>query len=193
MPAANDTFNYLAVLFSIIVGLAAIELLQAIRGLLTARRRVIPYAPSVIRAATLLLMLAQTWWAAFGLRTHLEWTFGMYASVLLQIVLTYLVVGLALPGIGDGEAMIDLRADYFAHARPFYLLLAAAAVASAAKELVISGHLPERGNLFVHLWIIAASGVQAFSRSDRLHKLLTSLSLLLFAAYVVLLFDRLPG
>jgi hypothetical protein len=140
MHVANDTFNYLAVLFSIIVGLAATELLQGLRDLLVARRRVVLYWPAIVRVATLLLI-----WAIFGLQGHLDWTFGMYAIVLLQIVLLYLVTSLALPSIlPEGE--IDMRALYFAHARAFYVLLVAAAAASIAKDVVIDGRLPDPGN-----------------------------------------------
>ena len=192
MPASNDTFNYLAVLFSIIVGLAATELLQSIRALLVARARVVPYAPSIVRAATLLLILAQTWWATFGLRTHFDWTFGMYASVLLQMMLVYLVTALALPTPCDDEP-VDMRAAYFAHARLFYGLLAAAAVASVVKDVVIDSRLPEPGNLFFHAVLFGISVAQAISRNDLFQKLATSVSLLAFAAYVVLLFDKLPS
>ena len=193
MPAANDTFNYLAVLFSIIIGLAATELLQSVRGLLVARRRVVVYAPSLIRAATLMLILAQSWWATFGLRTHADWTFGMYASVLLQIVLMYLVVALALPSATDGDGPIDLRAAYFAHSKLVYALLVAAALASILKDYVINDRLPEPANFAFHLLLIAVSAVQAMSRSDLLHKLTTGFSLVAFCGYVVVLFDKLPS
>ena len=192
MMASNDTFNYLAVLFSIIVGLAATELLQSIRTLLIVRTRVIPYAPSIIRAATLLLILAQTWWSSFGLRTHVDWTFGMYAAVLLQMMLVYLVTALALPTPGD-EGPVDLRAAYFAHSRLFYGLLAGAAVASVVKDFVINERLPEPGNMAFHVLLFTVSAVQALSRNDLFHKLATAGSLLAFAAYVVLLFDKLPS
>ncbi len=189
---SNDTFNYLAVLFSIIVGLAATELLQSIRGLLVARNRVILYAPSLIRAATLLLILAQTWWATFGLRTHLDWTFGMYATVLVQMMLVYLVAALALP-TPEEHGPVDLRAAYFAHSRLFYGLLVAAAVASVVKDVVINGRLPDPANLAFHAFLFAISLAQAISRSDLFHKLATSVSLLAFGAYVVLLFAKLPS
>lgn len=191
MSASNDTFNYLAVLFSIIVGLAATELLQSIRALLVVRARVAPYAPSIVRALTLMLILAQTWWATFGLRTHLDWTFGMYAAVLLQMMLVYLVTALALPTPCD-EGTVDMRQAYFAHSRLFYGLLAAAAVASVVKDVVINARLPEPGNMAFHILLFGISLAQALSRSDLFHRIATAGSLIAFTAYVVLLFDKLP-
>ena len=183
MHVANDTFNYLAVLFSIIVGLAATELLQGLRDLLVARQRVVLYWPAVTRVATLLLILAQTWWAIFGLRGHLDWTFGMYAVVLLQIVLLYLVTSLALPSVlPEGE--IDMRALYFAHASAFYLLLVAAAAASIAKDAVIDGRLPDPGNLLFHAGFIVVALAAAASRRDWVHK---GATLVIFASFIAVL------
>lgn len=192
MQAVNDTFNYLAVLFSIIIGLAATELLQGIRRLLIARRRVIPYWPSLVLAATLLLVLAQAWWAIFGLREHTDWTFGMYGTALLQIVLLYLVAALALP-IVETEGEIDMRASHFAHAKPLYLLLVAAGVASVVRDLVINNKLPDTTNLAFHAAFIAIGLAASMSREEWFHKAATSVIFLAFVAYVGLLFNRMPG
>lgn len=42
----------------------------------------------------------------FGLREMAEWTFGMYASVLLQTILFYMAAGLALPDL-EGESEFE--------------------------------------------------------------------------------------
>lgn len=86
-----------------------------------------------------------------------------------------------------------MRAAYFAHARLFYGLLAAAAVASVVKDVVINSRPPEPANLTFHVLLFGVSVAQAISRSDLFQKVATSLSLLAFCAYVVLLFDKLPS
>jgi glycopeptide antibiotics resistance protein len=189
---ANDTFNYLAVLFSIIIGLAVTELLQNTRDLVISRRQVKLYWPAALRAATLLLVLAQTWWAIFGLRTHTVWTFGMYAAVLTQIVLLYLTASLALPNAARDNA-IDMRVAYFGHAGPSYGLLVAAAIASVLKDLVLDAHLPDSANLTFHAAFIAIALLSAFSRSDKIHRATTLAMFSAFVGYVIVLFDRLPG
>lgn len=186
-----NTFEYLAVLFSIIVGLALTEMLQSIRALLLDRARVTIFWPSVLRAAMLLIVLVQVWWSVFGLR-NTDWSFGRYAIVLVHIGILYLATAVALPDAGARETS-DLRQHYWSGARPFYLLLFAAVLVSLAKDLVISGALPGAVNVGFHVLFGAVGLAGAWSRSDRVHLLLTGSLLAAFLLYVVLLFDRLPG
>lgn len=112
-----DTFSYLSVLLSIILGLAITQVLQGFRALLLARSRVRLFAPSLIWAGLVLLMATQSWWASFGLADHDRGTFAEFAVVLLQLVLLYMVAGLVLPDLPPGEP-IDLQAHYWREAWP---------------------------------------------------------------------------
>ncbi|MDP3173228.1 MAG: hypothetical protein Q8M88_02190 [Phenylobacterium sp.] len=188
-PAASDAFNYLAVLFSIIIGLAVTEILQGFRRLLLTRNRVRLYAPAVIWAFTLLLSLSQTWWAMFGLRHHDEWTFGMYAAVLLQTVILYMVAALALPDQPDGGEA-EMRATYYEHARPLFSLMAAAAAASLLKEWVTEGGVTPT-NLVFHLAFICATVLAAVTRRAWYHQFLAPAAALFYGLYVVVLFNKL--
>jgi len=189
-PAPNDAFNYLAVLFSIILGLAVTEILQGFKRLLITRRRVRLYPPAMAWAFTTLLSLAQTWWAMFGLRSHSQWTFAMYAAVLLQTVIIYSVAALALPDQPDNDEAA-MRSTYYEHARPFFILSAAAAVASIVKELVMTGGLLEPLNLAFHLAFIAATGLAAVTQRAWYHQALGPVALAVYAIYTVMLFNRL--
>ena len=61
MSASGETFDYLAVFFSIILGLAVTEILQGLRRLLIKRERVVLLLPALLWAGVLLAMLAQVW------------------------------------------------------------------------------------------------------------------------------------
>ena len=63
-----DSFSYLSVLLSIIIGLAVTQVLQGLRVLMLSRETARLYAPSLIWTALLLLIATQMWWSAFGLR-----------------------------------------------------------------------------------------------------------------------------
>lgn len=189
MSASGETFDYLAVFFSIILGLAVTEILQGLRRLLMKRQRVIQYLPALLWAGILLAMLAQAWWALFGLRALPEWTFGMYAIVLLQAILLYMAAALALPEI-DGDASLDMQAAYFSQATPFFLLMVGVVAASLLKDLVIRGQLPDPANLAFHGCFAVASLVAAITRNAWYHRLNALFAALMFAIYVVALFDR---
>ena len=189
MSTAGETFDYLAVFFSIILGLAVTEILQGLRRLLIKRERVALHLPALLWAGILLAMLAQAWWAMFGLRDLAEWTFGMYAIVLLQAILLYMAAGLALPEL-DGEAGLDMQSAYFAQARPFFLLMVGVVVASLLKDVVIRGQLPDPANVAFHGFFAAATLIASMTRNAWFHRINALFVALLFAVYVVALFDR---
>lgn len=188
MPS-NDAFNYITVFVSIILGLAVTEILQGFKRLLITRSRVRLYAPAVCWALLTLISLAQTWWAMFDLRRHEQWTFAMYAAVLLQTLFIYTTAALALPDQPDGEEAA-MRATYYEHARPFFALSAAAAIASILKELVLYGRLPETTNLGFHLAFIIATAVAAVTRRPWYHQVLGPTALGLYVVYSVMLFAQ---
>ena len=189
MTDSNEIFNYLAVLFSIILGLAVTEILQGFRRILLFRSRLIAYWPAILWGFILLVVCAQSWWALFGLHDQTEWTFGMYAVVLLQTALLYMVAGLSLSGTGE-ETGFDMRSAYFANARPFFLLLVAMIGTSLIKDLVVSGHLSDPANLVFHGLFALCALIPAVTRNEIFHKINAPLVALSMGAYVIALFNR---
>lgn len=184
-----DSFSYLSVLLSIIIGLSVTQVLQGFRALMLSRETAKLYMPSLIWAILLLLIAAQMWWSAFGLHDHEDWTFGLYGLILLQMALFYLASGLVLPDLTPDR--IDLEADYFRNRQWFFGLLAATAVTSVLKDVVLEGELPEPANLLFHIILVGSCVGAILSDNRRYHALLAPVSLVLFAGYIALLFTRL--
>ena len=184
-----DSFSYLSVLLSIVIGLAITQVLQGLRALMLARGSARLYAPSLIWAAMMLMIATQMWWASFGLQDQREWTFGIFGLILLQFGLFYLASGLVLPDLDP--ARIDLERDYFRNRGWFFGLLAAAAVASVLKDVALEGELPEAPNLAFHIVLLASCAGAILSANRFYHALLAPVSLALFVGYVALLFTRL--
>ena len=111
-----DAFSFLSVLLSIILGLAITQVLQGLGRLMTARARVTFYWPPIVIALVMLVGFVQSWWAMFGLRNHTSWTFAGFFVVILQTIFSYLQAALILPEF-QLESSVDMRANYFAHAR----------------------------------------------------------------------------
>jgi hypothetical protein len=114
-----ETFNYLSVLLSIVLGLAIAQVLQGLRGLILARVKVKLYLPTVIWTGLALLIAIQAWWASFGLHTRANWTFLAFMIIVLQVISVYMVAALVLPDV-TGCAVVDLRDHYFAHRSWFF-------------------------------------------------------------------------
>ena len=125
-----ESFNYLSVLLSIILGLAIMQVLQGFRGLILTRAKVKLYGPTLIWSGLTLLMVIQGWWASFGMRTHANWTFAAFIVVILHAISVYMVAALVFPDI-TGESIVDLPEHYFAHRNWFFGFLFASIVLSA--------------------------------------------------------------
>lgn len=187
-----DEFGYLSVLLSIIIGLAITQLLLGFRGLVLSRARIALYAPPIIWSATLVLIAVQSWWAMFGLREHTTWTFLQFAIVLAQTVVLYMLAGLVLPDFPGGER-VDLRAHYYEHRRVFFGVAIASALVSLAKDLIISGHLPNAPNVGFHIFYIVTAVIAVATAREWYHRLIAPLIFAIFCIYIAVLFTRLPG
>jgi hypothetical protein len=185
-----ESFNYLSVLISIILGLAIAQALQGVRGLILARKKVKLYAPTVIWTGMVLLLAIQGWWAAFNMHEQATWNFLGLLVIVLQAISVYMIAALVLPDPKD-DTVVDLRAHYFAHRHWFFAAVLGSVIFSLAKELVLYGRLPwalDRSFQFA-FGLIAIGAI--IVRQEWFHKILAPVSALLFVFYIALLFYRL--
>ena len=185
-----DAFSYLSVLISIILGLGIQQVLQGYRALILSRRRVRFYAPPLIWSALILFMIAQHWWASFGLVDHQNWSFATFATILIQTALIYMMAAIVLPDIPPDQP-IDLRDHYFREAPAFFGIGVAAILWSVFREYMLEGRLLEPVNLAFHIVFVTMAATAALVRRPRLHEAFTGLMVVLFVAYIALLFTRL--
>jgi hypothetical protein len=185
-----DEFGYLAVILSIILGLSVTQLLQGLSNVINARDRVRIYWPAIGWALLLLVIDVQAWWALFGLRHRHAWTFLQFAVLLLETIMLYLLAALALPGT-FGEGTVDLRANYFRHARWFFGSFVTVLLVSIMKSVVIDGSLPGPFDLGFHLFWIAGATTAAATRSDLFHKAFVCVAGVSFIVYIGALFAEL--
>ena len=185
-----STFDFLSVLFSVVVGLALTEILQGFRALIHARQRVTIYWPAILWGALMILIVAQAWWGMFAMRNLTHWNFAMYGSVVLQITLMYLAAGVCMPEIAAKEP-VDMRANYFSHKSWFFGLVAATVGATIAKDYVLIGHMTSGPNLVFLLIYCAASVVAAWSNASWYHRILAPVAAIGILVYTALLSFRL--
>jgi hypothetical protein len=185
-----DSFTYISVLLSIVLGLAITQLLLGFRGLILTRAKLKLYTPTLIWAVIALLVPIQAWWADFTMREQPSWTFFELLVILLQAISIYMAAALVLPDI-IGEDFVDLRRHFFAHRSWFFGALLASLVFSLTKSLALRGHLPNRIDTAFQFTFCAGVIVAAVTRSEWFHKLLAPAFGLLFAVYIAVLFARL--
>jgi hypothetical protein len=188
-------FEYLSVMISIVLGLGVTQLLTGLGQLVRARHEVRLYLPTLLWMLSLLAVHVQSWWSSFGLRNQAEWSFGTFALVLLQPMLLFLLAALLTPEL-DGQASSetgrkDLRASYFRHRRPFFVLFIGVLAVSVAKEIALQAALPEPLNLAAHGVFLALGLIGLSTSSARAHAVIAPTAALLMIAYIGALFVRL--
>lgn len=188
-----DAFSYLSVLLSIILGLGLTQLLTAAGRLIRHRDRVRADWLPLLWAAVLLVVYVQTWWAMFGLRELRAWTFVMFLTVLAQAITLYMMAAVILPEqIGDDDTIfVDLRAYYERHHQWFFGFFLATLAVSLAKDVVISGRLPDAVNVAFHAVLAAMCIVAILVRRRRVQATLGIAGAAAIAVYIALLFARL--
>ena len=185
--ATVDEFSYLSILISIVLGFAVTNLLTGMAALVRARANVKMYWPVPVWMITLFLILVQSWWAMFVLRTVGHWNFVGFFVVLAQPVLLYLSTALIVP-IFSEHSPNDLRVDYYRHARWFFGVMAAQMCVSLAKDVVLYGQLPQRTNLAAHVVFFVMLAIGSSTRSELFHKTGAPVALALIIVYIASLF-----
>lgn len=185
-----DSFGYLSVLLSIIIGLGLTQVLSACGRLIRHRERVTVYWPPLLWAGLLILIYVQSWWSSFGLRSYVNWTFFSFFVVLLETVTLYMMAAVVLPEQLD-EDVVDLQAYYERQSGWLFGFFLAALCVSVVKDVVISGRLPLGINLAFHGFFGAVSVTGLLVRRPRYHEALAVVSAVAFVAYIALLFARL--
>jgi hypothetical protein len=185
-----ESFNYLSVLISIILGLAIAQVLQGVRGLVLTRSKVKRYTPTIIWTGMALLIAIQDWWASFSMHQQANWNFLALLTIVLQATSVYMLAALVLPD-AKGEHTVDLREHYFAHRHWFFGALLGSVVFSLLKELTLYGRLPHPLDVGFQLAFGLIAIIAMLQRREWLHKFLAPVSAVLFLLYIALIFRNL--
>ena len=106
MDGNSEAFPYLAVLTSIILGLAVQQVLLGYRDLILTRAKARLFAPVLTWSVLVLLIVAQNWWESFGLVDRQDWHFLGFGMILLQAVIIYMLAAVIFPRT-ETEQKID--------------------------------------------------------------------------------------
>lgn len=184
-----DSYSYLSVLVSIILGLGVTNILSGFAGLVRERGRVRMYSPVPIWMVTLFLAHVQMWWAMFGLSGVEHWTFAKFLSVLMQPVALYLTSALIVPNFAV-EGTLDLREQFVREKVWFGWGLAAMIGASVAKNFLITGSM-ETPDALAHALFIVLALSAIVTKNDVVNRVAAPFALFLISAYTGLLFTDL--
>jgi hypothetical protein len=185
-----DSFSYLAVLLSIVLGLGLTQLLTAAGRLIRHRDRIrVAWLP-LLWAAILLLIYVQVWWSMYGLRFRQNWSFLDFTVVLAQTATLYVMAAVVLPEEVD-ESSADLDLYFDRQHRWFFGFFLATLVVSVAKDVILGGRLPDAVNLGFHILFAAGCVAGIVVRRRRYQHALGVGFAIAIVAYIAILFARL--
>ncbi|HNW43680.1 MAG TPA: hypothetical protein PKI19_04195 [Elusimicrobiales bacterium] len=119
-----DTFSFVMVAYSMIIGLAITVLLSKFGQLIQNRRRIRFHWLPVYWALMLFLIQVQVLWSMWGFRSLPQWHLFSFFLILLLTVFVYLPATVVLPDSYGDDTAADLLGFFNGHRRAFFILFA---------------------------------------------------------------------
>ena len=186
MEGTSEAFLYLAVLTSIIFGLAIQQVLLGYRDLILTRTRNRLFAPVLTWSVLILLIVAQNWWESFGLAGRSDWNFVAFGMILLQALIIYMLAAVIFPRT-EGSDPIDLKDHYFRERRAIYGIAIAYVVSSPLRALIVDGAILPALDLAYHGLFLAIFVMLAIVARTVVHQLFVPALLAGFIGYIALM------
>jgi len=114
-----SSFEFVAVLFSVIIGLAISHLLAAVSDLVESSKRVKLYWITSIWIITVLIWDIFSWWGLWELQSLEFWNYPSFFLVVVNLSGLYLMTTLVLPQASESKN-IDLRQHYYSVRKIFF-------------------------------------------------------------------------
>lgn len=188
----NDAFNYVAVLVSIVTGLAATRLMSALSEMIQVANRPRIYWVHIAWILTLFVELMLYWWVLYRWHTASVWTFYLFVWVTIPGILVYLASAILFPGELETTGSPDWRHYYYRNRRGFFFIFGAVAPLDIVDTLLKGWqHFLDQGPLylpFIGTWAIGCL-IAGITRSEKYHivwSILFPVVLILYTTFVLL-------
>jgi hypothetical protein len=173
-----DLFSYILILTSVIYALAVAQILDGVSRLAQYQHPVRTFIPHTIWVINLFVFIFLVWWASWEFR-EIEWTFPMYAYMLIAPTLLFLACSLLIPQRLLNEG-VDLESHFFRIRRLFFGAYLFGALAVIIDGNVLSDEAIWHSGRISHIVIIGAAIMGYFSTSKRVHLVLAVMTLVAY-------------
>jgi len=182
----SNTFNYLTVLISIVLGLGIAHLLGGVARSISRRSTLTFYWPTLVWIVVLLILIVQVWWVDFSLNSVPRWTLAGFASTLFIPATLYFMSFLILPETND------MRETYFENRVWFFSLLVAVPIFGSLQQFLVEGHVHMDADTVTKGVGMMLSLAAIYFGSERGQKILAVVGIGFVIAYVCAFFFQLP-
>jgi hypothetical protein len=187
-----DAFNYVSVIFSVVIGLGLSHILTGVTDLVKARRRVKFYWIHALWIALIFLGHIFLWWSMWNLRLLRNWNFFSFLSILAAPVLLYVAASFMIPK-AEPDERLDLRQYFYENQFAFFGANAAFTALMGAENWLLTGHAsPKRVIVVFAAWFVLLCA-SAVIKNARYHAVISILFTVLFVLFIVVFGLRLGG
>lgn len=177
------SFEHLAVLVSIILGLGITHLLSSVHRLVQAGPRVRYYWLSMVWVVLIFVSQVEWWWAIFALRQTATWNFFYFLFFLLSPVALFLAAAFALPDVEAGQHY-DLRQYYYDNRGWFFGVVALSPAFDAVRRGIEAGTFTDLGALSNAVSVVLLV-ILAMTRRPAVHVAITVIVGGLFLYFII--------
>lgn len=176
-------YQHVAVVMSIVLGLAVTQLLKGVAQIYRARNRARPYWLHSAWIAVLLVFSLLVWWTYWNYRGIEDWTFLRFVVYLSPMISFYYLTAIVIPD--SSEPVTSLRDYYFASRAGFFGALALYGLLAGLSAVAVRGlALMDPSNLF-RVAVIALSLVAMRSSSARVHAAVLGICATLMLVFIL--------
>jgi hypothetical protein len=181
-------FEYVAVLISIIVGLALTQLLRGVGRMVSDQQGPKLYWVHIAWTIYLFAYTAMFWWWEFQLAS-IEWSLSLYVLLIVYATLLYFASLIIQPS--NLEGVSDFKHYYYDKRQVIYGTWIAITVWDIVDSLAKgTTHISDLGSLYIlgHTVAFVGGGIAIWTKNERFHQILICGLLAIFSANMVTLF-----
>ncbi len=178
-----ETFNYISVMISIVLGLGIANVLNTVGILIRNKHRIIHSGTYYMHCLFVILLSFQAWWTVFGYRNYPDWDFFFYLLILTMISSIYLLTEMLK--IKEDTEFINLETIFLNNKKLYFFIFIFSIVGGGMiQSIVTDSSIFTKMNIFRGL-LILFSFWGALSDNPRSQKLIAIVFLLIYTTVIV--------
>jgi len=194
LDQVDDSFNYVAVLVSIIVGLGLTRVLSQLSETIQVQDRTRTYWVHTLWMIGLFINLMLSWWVFYRWKAAPQWNFFLFIWVTIAPTLLYLASGVLCPGELESTGAKDWREYYYANRRGFFFSFVAIWPLDIIDTLLKGKqHFIDQGPLYLPtlaIWTMG-SAIAGITGNERYHQFWSIFFPLSMIGYVLIVLLKL--
>jgi hypothetical protein len=181
-----DTFMYLSMMTSIVLGLGVTRLFVGIGTIVEYRNKVRLYWVQLLWALNLLLFMVLEWWILFRWRDYQDWNYFLFLFLLMSPSISFLLSVILFP---SNTEKTDFKQIFYGNRRWFFSMAALLMPLDAADTLLKGyAHFQAQGVIYpVSLsTVFALTVLGAIWKNETYHKCFAIIFLLYVVGFILI-------